>query len=101
MTADMVPPPTLDEVAAAKWTQLHAARAGTGRAWRPVELDALEAYCAAYSRWRAATAWLDEHGDVMTIRDDKGTIRSSAPAPKLAVAERARKAMTELLPLVR
>lgn len=66
------PPATLDEVGAAKWAELVSRLAARSRT--PVGLGKLEIYCAAYSRWVAAQAWLAEHGDVMEIASDKGVV---------------------------
>jgi phage terminase small subunit len=87
------PPATLDEVGAAKWAELEGRLAARSRT--PMGLGKLEIYCAAYSRWVAAQAWLAEHGDVMEITSDKGVVIKAQPAPKLDVAARAEKAMLE------
>jgi phage terminase small subunit len=87
------PPATLDEVGVAKWAELEGRLAARSRT--PMGLGKLEIYCAAYSRWVAAQAWLAEHGDVMEITSDKGVVIKAQPAPKLDVAARAEKAMLE------
>lgn len=58
----------------------------------------LAAYCAAYGRWVRAEQWLadPEHGPVVTIRDDKGNVKSHGPAPQLRIAEQASKEMSRL-----
>jgi len=67
------------------------------------KLQQLAEYCAAYGRWVAAEEWLAEpgHGPVMTIRDDKGNIKSHGPAPHLAIVERSAKEMARLAPGLR
>jgi len=89
-------PEWLDEDARRKWAELVALRP----VWTAVQADALAAYCAAFSRWVAAERWLadPDHGPVVTIRDDKGNIRSHGPAPQLLVGERAAKEMSRLGP---
>lgn len=87
------PPVPLVGAALGRWAELRAAAK-----WSPAELDDLAAYCAAYGRWHDAETWLADpsHGSVVTIRDDKGNIKSHAPAPQVAVAERASKEMARL-----
>jgi P27 family predicted phage terminase small subunit len=61
------PPPApehLDEVAQAKWAELIAA------IWNcedrhPGDLDALQAYCVAWSRWSAAEKGISELGPII------------------------------------
>jgi len=45
-----------------------------------------------------AETWLNdpEHGPVVTIRDDKGNVRSHGPAPQLAIAEQSAKEAVRL-----
>lgn len=87
------PPAFLTGDARAKWDEL-VARAD----WKPGELDTLAAYCAAFGRWIAAERWLAEpgHGPVVTIKDDKGNVRSHTTAPEVAVGERAAREMSRL-----
>lgn len=87
------PPVPLHGVALARWREMIGAAD-----WKPGEMATLAAYCAAFGRWADAEAWLSdpEHGPVVTIRDDKGNIKSHAPAPQLAIGERAAKEMGRL-----
>lgn len=48
----------------------------------PVAAELLRAWCASVVELRAAEAWVREHGTVLTLRDDKGNVRSMAQAPK-------------------
>lgn len=48
----------------------------------PVAVELLRAWCASVVELRAAEAWVREHGTVLTLRDDKGNVRSMAQAPK-------------------
>lgn len=91
------PPTSLGPKGIEKWKQLQPnLRAGGQSA-----LDTLEVYCAAYERWVNAQRWLDEHGDVLEIVSDKGVVLKAQPAPKLDVAARAEKAMSEAMKLLR
>ncbi len=47
----------------------------------------LEAYSIERARWMRADAWLREHGEVITLRSDKGEVKSLIPAPQLRVAQ--------------
>lgn len=89
--------------ALAKWVELHPkleARHGTRAS---IMAPTLAAYCAAFARWKAAEEFLADpaHGPVVTIRDDKGNIKTHGPAPQLAVAERSAREMTKLLGILR
>ena len=87
------PPVPLRGAALKRWRELVGAAD-----WRTGELATLAAYCAAHGRWAEAEEWLadPEHGAVVTIRDDKGNIKSHGPAPQLAIGERAAKEMARL-----
>lgn len=51
-----------------------------------VDRDALTVYCQCYARWKAAEMFLDQHGEVYPIRDEKGSIRCMQPFPQVAIA---------------
>jgi len=91
------PPIPLSAEALAMWADLASSTVPVAK------LQALAAYCAAYGRWVTAETWLaqPEHGPVMTIRDDKGNIKSHGPSPHLAIAERSAKEMARLAPGLR
>lgn len=97
MASVVKPPASLGDVGREKWGQLQPKLRGGGQA----ALDQLEVYCAAYERWVQAQKWLDEHGDVLEIVNDKGVILKAQPAPKLDVAARAEKAMSEAMKALR
>lgn len=98
----MAPSISLQGASLAKWTELEPIISARP-ALKPTTIAALEAYCAAYGRWHTAEQFLADpaHGPVVTIRDDKGNIRSHGPAPQLAIAERAQKEMTRLARMLR
>lgn len=94
-TRGRTPPPTfLTWHAADKWREIVRDHDDID------DLDALAAYCATYGRWRAAEEWLADpgpgHGAVVTICDDKGNVKSHAPAPQIAIAVQAAREMGRL-----
>lgn len=77
-----------------KWNEICS---GNG-IWSGADIINLTAYCAAFGRWHDAEEWLSDpaHGPVVTIRDDKGNIKTHGPAPQLGIAEKAQKEMIRL-----
>lgn len=51
-----------------------------------VDRDALAAYCQTYARWKAAEQFLDQHGEVYPVRDDKGNVRCMKQYPQARTA---------------
>jgi len=51
-----------------------------------VDRDALTAYCQTYARWVAAEMFLDKHGEVYPLRDEKGNVRCMQQFPQVAIA---------------
>lgn len=70
---------------------------------KATDLDDLAAYCAAFGRWAAAEEWLSDpsRGAVLTIRDDKGNVKSHGVAPQVLLAERSAKEMARLAKALR
>ena len=51
-----------------------------------VDRDALTAYCQTYARWRSAEEFLDQHGEIYPVRDEKGNVRRMKPYPQVSIA---------------
>ncbi len=51
-----------------------------------VDRDALTAYCQTYARWRSAEEFLDQHGEIYPVRDEKGNIRRMKLYPQVGIA---------------
>ena len=51
-----------------------------------VDRDALAVYCHIYARWRAAEDFLQQHGEVYPLRDEKGNVRCVQQFPQVAIA---------------
>jgi phage terminase small subunit len=102
MTEVPVPPVALDERAARLWSEYAPVLASRSAA-RPSDWSQLAAYCLAASRWQAAEEWLQhpDHGPVLTIRDDKGNVKSHGPDPHLRIAETSLKEMGRLAKTLR
>ena len=65
--------------------------------------DLILAYVTSYQRWIKAERWLADpnHSTVVTIRDDKGVIKSHGPAPQLKIAETSCKEMSRIGKILR
>lgn len=48
--------------------------------------EALAAFCQTHVRWREAEKFLDEHGMVYPLRDEKGEIRCMQQFPQVSIA---------------
>lgn len=47
-----------------------------------IDRELLRSWCSTVAELRAAEAWVSEHGTTLTLRDDKGNVRSVVQAPK-------------------
>lgn len=89
------PPVPLGATARQRWDDLFERNAARGRgSWR----SDLAAYCAAWGRWYDAEAVLAASADaaVITIRDDKGNVKSIGAAPEIKVSADALKLVRDL-----
>lgn len=64
-------------------------------------LAAIEVYCVAYERWRAANDWIDAHGDTAEIVNDKGVVIRAQKAPKLDAIAQYEKSMAEAMKTIK
>ena len=51
-----------------------------------VDGEALASFCQTYVRWRKAEEFLDQHGQVYPLRDEKGNVRCMQQFPQVAIA---------------
>ena len=49
----------------------------------------LEAYAIERCRWLEAERYLAEHGEILTLRNDKGEVRAVVEAPQMKIARAA------------
>src|SRR5262249_27446145 len=50
--------------------------------------NALTRYCRCWSRWRKAEEWIEQHGLVYPIKDDRGQVKCVQQWPLVAVAHK-------------
>jgi P27 family predicted phage terminase small subunit len=89
MAAGLVAPDHLDEIALEAWERITRALQDLGRL-ASADREAIELYCAAYSRWRKADA---ELGREITICTDLGGVKANPAGQIVAQAERTMAAM--------
>ncbi len=51
-----------------------------------VDGEALASFCQTYVRWREAEDFLDKHGSVYPIRDERGQVRCMQQFPQVSIA---------------
>jgi P27 family predicted phage terminase small subunit len=51
-----------------------------------VDQAALAGYCQCFARWQEAEKFIEEHGTVCTMRDDKGNVKWTQPVPQVGIA---------------
>jgi len=51
-----------------------------------IDGEALAAFCQTYVRWQAAEEFLDQHGDVYPVRDERGRIKYMQQFPQVSIA---------------
>ena len=88
-TPSPAPPAHLDQQAAAKWSELLPILETRGDLDAGT-LDALACYCVAYSQWKAATAKVDELGQVI-----KSAAGFAVVSPYVQVAAAAQRQMRQ------
>lgn len=91
------PPAFLDEIARKKWDRMLE-----GQTYKEHQLDALAAYCAAYSRWYRAEQFLsDPTKHVVTITNELGEVLKHCPAPHIEVSQKAQTEMQRMAKILR
>jgi P27 family predicted phage terminase small subunit len=87
--AEIPPRPAwLLPAAVEEWDRItpHLARLGI---LATIDLGVLATYCQCFAHWRAAEEWMQANGTVAVMRDDKGSIKWTAPVPQFAIAQKA------------
>ncbi len=61
-----------------------------------VDGNALVRYCQLWARWKKAELFIQQHGDMYALRDERGRIRCFQQYPQVAIAHRLSIALTKL-----
>jgi phage terminase small subunit len=90
--ADVAAPDWLSEAQRAVWAQVRP------RFSAPTvqQLQTLEAYAVERARWLDAERHLQAHGEVLTLRTEKGDVKQVIEAPQVKIAARAQDRMLKL-----
>lgn len=73
----LIPPSDLSAEALAEWESV-----ASSPDLLAADCELVRAWCSTVVELRAAEAWCAENGTVLTLRDDKGNVRSQVQAPK-------------------
>ena len=80
-------PEWLSDTAKAEWLRVSPILESLGLL-TAADQTAFAGYCACYAEWERAQRFITENGQVLTLRDDKGNVRSVIPAPEIGIAVR-------------
>ena len=80
-------PKWLPKEAKAAWRQLVPMLENMGVLTR-IDAHALARYCVTWVRWKAAVKFLEEKGEVYTLKDPAGNIRCLQQFPQVGIASR-------------
>jgi P27 family predicted phage terminase small subunit len=53
-----------------------------------LDRNALSRYCTAYARWKKAELFLQKHGEIYPLKDERGQVRYFLPWPQVAIAHK-------------
>lgn len=88
-------PDWLDEDGKAAWEQLVPQLQSMGVLTR-IDGNALARYCKLWARWRKAEAFIDQHGEVYPLKDEKGKVKYLAQFPQVNIAANLAQQLTRL-----
>jgi P27 family predicted phage terminase small subunit len=88
-------PSWLDKDAKAAWRQIVPMLEQMGVLTR-IDVNALARYCRLWSRWRRAEKFIEEKGEVYTLRDEKGNVRCVQQFPQVGIANKLAQQLTRL-----
>ncbi len=80
-------PQWLSDTAKAEWRRVSPILEALGVLTAADEVP-FAAYCTCVAEWEKAQRFVQENGQVVTLRTDKGEIRSILPAPEVGIAVR-------------
>src|SRR5262245_41995306 len=61
-----------------------------------IDCNALARYCRLWARWRRAEAFIEKHGEMYPLKDDRGKIRCFQQFPQVATANKLAQQLTRL-----
>jgi P27 family predicted phage terminase small subunit len=88
-------PEWLDADARAAWDQLLPMLQNMGILTR-IDGLMLATFCRLWSRWKKAEAFIEAHGEVFPIKDDRGRVKCFMPWPQVAIAKSLAQQLTRL-----
>lgn len=92
-TAGLSPPTWLSASQQAVWQTVRPRLPETMSAQQS---QVLESYAVERTRWHESEVYLQEHGDVLVMRTDKGDVKAVIEAPQIKIAARAQDRMLKL-----
>jgi P27 family predicted phage terminase small subunit len=88
-------PNWLDAEAKAMWRRLVPQLELMGVLTR-IDGNALARYCRLWSRWRKAEEFIDQHGEMYPLKDEKGQTKYFQQWPQVAIANKLAQQLTRL-----
>jgi P27 family predicted phage terminase small subunit len=88
-------PDWLDDEAKRAWDELLPLLQNMGVLTR-IDGHTLTRYCRLWSRWRQAETFIQEHGVMFPIKDDKGQMKCVQQWPQVAIANNLAQQLTRL-----
>src|SRR5262245_35041921 len=76
-------PEWLDADAKAAWRKVVPQLEGMGVRTQ-IDSNALPRYCRLWARWRKAEAFIEKHGEMYPLKDDRGKIRCFQQFPQVS-----------------
>lgn len=61
-----------------------------------IDQHALATYCRLWSRWRKAEAFIDKHGEMYPLKDERGNVKCSHQWPQVSQATKLAQQLTRL-----
>ena len=88
-------PAWLDKEAKVVWRYIVPQLEGLGLLSK-ADRNALTRYCQHYSRWMKAEMFLQQHGEIYPLKDEKGSVRCFLPWPQVSIAHKLGQSLTKL-----
>lgn len=79
-------PAALSVAAGVVWDETIAILAGVPGLLTPVDGPTVELFARTLARYRELESFIEAHGPVLVMRDDKGAVKYAQPAPQASLA---------------